>query len=194
MSNDFKIEFEVRLLLEGLSVAVPKLRKNAKSKPIPINLTYNEKTKSFGLFDAKHAEMGCDIPANGNWPELVQVDGRKLNTFLIKCDPKQSILLSVDDDMLNLKYGTSKMQLHRLDCLGIKGIKTKPRPPDPRHTGPVVHPPDPVGKRVELRDSWLMSARVPMPQHRTDAERDADASRKVTPKIRPTIKSNKPGD
>jgi hypothetical protein len=193
MAKDFKIEFEVELLQECILVVVPKLRKNSKPKPMPVNLTYDEHSNSFRISDAKHAEKVSSIPAIGNWPKLVQVDGRKLHTFIFRCESNKSILLSVDGEALNLKYGTSSMQLIRLDGRGKKGIKTKPRPPDPRHTGPIVHPPDPVGKRVELNDTWLFSARVPVPQHRRNEETDLDASKKITPKILLQKKSDKPG-
>ena len=59
----------------------------------------------------------------------------------------------------------SRITLKRLDKENNPGIKKRPQKIRD-HYGPVEVPPDPVGKRVELNNTWLFSARVPVPQHR----------------------------
>ena len=78
-------------------------------------------------------------------------------------------LLPLEDELCLLR-GTSEIRLTRLDPAGSPGLKRKPLPKPRGHRGPVEVPPDPVGKRVALNDTWDFSARVTMPQHRDKKE------------------------
>jgi hypothetical protein len=72
---------------------------------------------------------------------------------------------------LTIIYGKSQIALSRIDH--ARGpIEERPLKPNPRHRGKVVVPPDPVRKRVAWSDTWLFSARVPMPQHRSTKKTD----------------------
>ena len=187
MSKDNKIVFEVGLLFEGLTAVVPKWRKKSVPKPFPINLVFNKEHKFFELCGAKHGEIRYEIPARGKWPELVQVDGRILQKLLSTFDPKETVDLVVDDATLQINCGNLKAQLRRIDGRESKGIKTTPKLPDQRHLEPVTHPPEPIGKRVELNDTWLFSARVPVPQHRDKGVNRRDGAEPTeTTKLDPT--------
>jgi len=154
-------------LLEALAVAVPKRRKNSRRrKAWPITMELDNDRAILEIAEAKHALKGYEVTTTGTWPEKVQVDGQLLRQLIEKYAPEDIVeVVATDEELCLLKSG-STIRIKRLDGGGKPGIKRRPIPQDPRHTGPVDVPPDPVGKRVELGDTWDFSARVPMPQHR----------------------------
>lgn len=161
------IEIMVRSLQEALAVAVPKRRKNSRRKKAwPLTLEHHFDRSVLEITEAKHALKGYEITAEGTWPEKVQIDGHVFRQIVDKYDPEDRIELVVLEDELCLLREGSQICLKRIDSGGKPGISRKPIPQNPRHTGPVEVPPDPIGKRVELGDTWGFSARVPMSQHR----------------------------
>ena len=154
-------------LNEALAVAVPKRRKNARRKEAwPVTLELDNDRAILEISEANHALKGYEVAATGSWPEKVQVDGHLLRQLVEKYSSDDVIELVATDEELCLLKSDSIIRLKRLDGGGNPGIKRRPIPQHPRHTGPVEVPPDPVGKPVELADTWPFSARVPMPQHR----------------------------
>ena len=118
------------------------------------------------ISEAKHALTGYEVTVTGTWPEKVQVEGQLLRQLVEKYSLEDVIeMIATDEELCLLKSG-SIIRIKRLDGGDNPGIKRRPIPQDPRQTGPVEVPPDPVRKRVELADTWHFSARVPMPQHR----------------------------
>ncbi len=154
-------------LQEALAVAVPKRRKNSRRKQTwPITLELDNDRAILEISEAKHALTGYEVTVTGTWPEKVQVDGQLLRRLVEKYSREDDIeMVATDEELCLLKSG-SIIRIKRLDGGDNPGIKRRPIPQDPRHTGPVEVPPDPVRKRVELADTWPFSARVPMPQHR----------------------------
>ena len=86
-------------------------------------------------------------------------------------DPAAVIKLIVLEDEFCVLHEGSQIRLKRVDAVGKPAIEHRPIPRDPKHMGPIEVPPDPVGKRVELDDTWAFSARVPMPQHRNPKDK-----------------------
>ena len=117
------------------------------------------------IFDARHEVKGHEVPVQGSWPERIQLDGNKLRAVLEKLTGTQDVSILALPERIVIQFGSAKLSLERLDAPGKMGIVAKP-PKRPLHKGPVEIPPDPVGKRVALDDTWGFSARVPMPQHR----------------------------
>ena len=162
------IEITAGLLQEALAVAVPDRRRNSrrKKKAWPLTLEHRPEESILDIAEARHALRGYDLTAVGHWPEQVQVDGHVLRRMVETYDPAAVIKLIVLEDEFCVLYEGSQIRLKRIDAGGKPGIKRRPIPRDPKHMGPIEVPPDPVGKRVELDDTWAFSARVPMPQHR----------------------------
>jgi hypothetical protein len=122
------------------------------------------------LAEAVFGSRRIELPAEGTWPKQVQVEGRMLQRICGSFPSSDVIELLPLADELCLLRGASEIRLKRLDPGGSPGLKRKPLPKPRGHRGPVEVPPDPVGKRVALNDTWDFSARVPMPQHRDKKE------------------------
>ena len=162
-----KLSISVKSLMETLNVVVPKLRKNQRAKPFPVQFEYRNWSGTIRIYEFKKGLVGGDVAVKGAWPERVQINGRPLRSFVERCDPEGEIDLIAFEDEVRLRIGSSSMQINRIDAPG----KKKKKRPDPyaKHS-PVKVPPDPKEKRVELADTWTFSARVPMPQHRKKSD------------------------
>ena len=162
-----KLTISVKALMETLNVVVPKLRKNQRAKPYPVQFEYRNWSGTIRIYEFKKGLVGGDVAAKGALPEIVQINGRPLRSFVERCDPDGEIDLVAFDDVVCLSIGSSRMQISRFDAPG----KKKKKRPDPYAAhSPVEVPPDPKEKRVELADTWAFSARVPVPQHRKKSD------------------------
>ncbi len=164
MHKDHGIVIGCGALQEMLAAIVPRFKKRRRNKSFPVTLSFDSKARELFVEEARHGLSGYRIPAVGGWPEKVQVDGTILKLMCDTFRPDDRVeLVPLRDELCILREG-SRITLKRLDKENSPGIKKKPQ--KIHHYGPVAVPPDPVGKRVELNDTWLFSARVPMPQHR----------------------------
>lgn len=170
MADQGRLLLSAGTLQELLAIAVPKSRKK-RTKPYFLTIQFDASRKMLGIDESRYALSGSEAKAKGRWPGKVQVDGRQLQVFCATFPPEQIIELTTSDQELCVVSGRAKLRLQRQDPRGTEGIKLKPVPKRRGHTGPVEVPPDPVGKRVALHDTWLFSARVPMPQHRDPKDR-----------------------
>ncbi len=138
-----KVPGSIRLaagqLQEALAVAVPKQRKNSRRKQTwPITLGLDNDRSILEISEAKHALKGYEVTATGTWPEKVQVDGQLLRQIVEKYSREDVIeLVATDEEFCLLKSG-SIVRMKRLDGGGKPGIKRRPIPQDPKHTGPVI--------------------------------------------------------
>ena len=152
-------------LQEMLAAIVPRFKKRRRNKSFPVTLSFDSNTGELFVEEARHGLSGYRIPAVGGWPEKVQVDGTVLKRMCDTFRPDDIVeFVPLRDELCILREG-SRITLKRLDEENSPGIKKKPQKIR-GHKGPVEVPPDPVGKRVELNDTWLFSARVPVQQHR----------------------------
>ena len=151
---------------EALAVVVGRRRARPAKTPFIVSLAYDERTRELIVSEARHGARRHLVPAQGVWPDIVQIDGRRLQALVGKYPPDQGINLMVEARQVTVVFGKSRIGLPRTDH-DRPAIREKPPKPDPRHRGKPVTPPDPATKRVALADTWLFSARVPMPQHRT---------------------------
>ena len=109
-------------------------------------------------------QPGCQNLVS-TWQQIRALrDGRRLRRVAATYSADIVIeLVATESELCLLKTG-SVVRLNRTDGKGKQKIKQMPIPRDPRHRGPVVVPPDPIGKKIELNDTWGFSARVPMPR------------------------------
>jgi len=164
MQKEHGIVLGAGALQEMLAVIVPLFKKRRRNKSFPVTLSFDSKAGELFVEEARHGLSGYRIPAVGRWPDKVQVDGTVLKRMCDTFRPDDVVeLVPLRDELCILRDG-SRITLKRLDKENSPGIKKKPQKAN--HFGPVEVPLDPVGKRVELNDTWLFSARVPVPQHR----------------------------
>jgi hypothetical protein len=149
----------------ALAVVVGRRMAKPARMPLIVSLVY-DRAGELTVSEARHGARRHLVAAQGVWPDMVQLDGRRLQALVAKYPPDQSICLIVEEREVTVLFGKSRIALPRTDH-DRPAIKEKPLKPDPRHRGKVEVPPDPATKRVALADTWLFSARVPMPQHRT---------------------------
>jgi|SRR5208283_124855 len=152
-------------LAEALRPAKAYSRKK-KPKPLPVSLEQDYVTHNLSVIEAKHGLFAKVIPASGEFPSRVQMDGITLERFASTWPAETTLILAADAERLNIRAGKAQVAVPRLDGGGMTPIERTPIPPNKQHKGKVVVPLDPLHKRVELADTWGFSARVPMPQHR----------------------------
>ena len=148
-------------MLAALAIVVSRARSKTV-KPYPVTITYAKAVAT--VTEAQYGLRSQQLPAKGKWAERVQVDGRRLRKVFDVLPADAQVELTAAASELVIETGKTQIRMPRLDLDG--GIEQVPIPRDPKHQGKVEVPPDPVGKRVELADTWQFSARVPMPQHR----------------------------
>jgi len=164
-------------MLAALATAAPKRRggtKKSRAAPYPVTIWFDRETEMIEVVESAHALRGECLPAEGAWPNQVQIDGRMLRRLFEAIPRETRVELVALEDALAVLFGRSQTRLPRLDPGGVGGVKRRPIPRNPEHKGKVEVPPDPVGKRVELADTWAFSARVPVPQHRIPKEDGQD--------------------
>jgi hypothetical protein len=152
-------------LADALKPAKPHPPKK-RPKPLLVSLEHELVAGTLTVIEAKHGAFAKSVPASGEWPGPVQVDGVMLYRLVATWPPETELELSADAQALTVRMGKSVCRVARTDGGGANPIKRTPPKPDKRHKGKVEVPPDPEVKRVELADTWAFSARVPMPQHR----------------------------
>lgn len=152
-------------LAEALMAAKPK-RMPKRPKPVTVSLEHEFVAGALAVIEAKHAAFAKSLPASGNWSGPVQLDALLLLRLVSTWPPETELEMEPEPAALGVRSGKSISRVARTDCGGTPAIKRTAVKPDKRHKGKVEVPPDPTEKRVELADTWLFSARVPMPQHR----------------------------
>ena len=150
----------------ALAVVVGRRMAKPSRRPLIVSLVYDDRARELTVSEARHGTRRHLVAARGVWPDMVQMDGRRLQALIAKYPAEEGIGLMVEAREVTVLFGKSRIALPRTDH-DRPAIKEKPLKPDPRHRGKVEMLPDPAGKRVALGDTWLFSARVPMPQHRT---------------------------
>jgi hypothetical protein len=102
----------------------------------------------------------------------VQTDGcilRKVSKTYLE---GMLVELVANADTLVLLYKVSRIVLPRIDAQGKAGIIERPPSPRPGHFGAVEMPPErPPSGRYE-DDTWLFSARMPLPHHRSKMDQE----------------------
>lgn len=159
----------IRVLAGQLASSLLKVKPragSAKARPIIISLEYRIESGSLAVIEAKNAVFAMSIEADGDLVGAVQIDGRPLYKYASTWPPETRLELSADAEQLMVRCGGSTIRIPRTDAGGKRPIIRAPLPPNMKHKGKVEVPPDPVGKREALNDTWSFSARVPMPSHR----------------------------
>lgn len=131
-----------------------------------ISLEFKTNTSVLWIREAEYAIRATSISASGSWPRRIVVSGEDFRKVSEKLPRNTQIELVAMEAELCILTGAAQIRIPRDRGSGLEKINPKPLPKNPKHKGPVAQPPAPVGKRVELSDSWNFSARVPMPQHR----------------------------
>jgi hypothetical protein len=165
MKKKHTIAVPAGALLEALITIFPQRRRVSKTRPYAVTLKYDRRGKHLSIEEAQHGLCEYTIPAEGTWPEKVQVDGVLMKRLCKKFGRNDIVELIPLRDELCLLVKETRIVLKRLDPNNEPGIEKTP-PPFQVRTGPVEIPPDPHEKRFAWNDTWAFSARVPMPQHR----------------------------
>lgn len=165
MADQGRLLLSAGTLQESLALAVPKSRKK-RAQPYFLTIRFDQFREMLQIDESRYASTGSEGHAKGQWPDKVQIDGRQLQAFCETLPPEKVIELTTNDQEMFVASGRAKLRLQRKNPSGTEGIKLRKIPKPRGHTGPIEMLPDPVGKRVALNDTWLFSARVPMPQHR----------------------------
>lgn len=158
-------------LVKALAPARPHPLKK-KPRPVIVSLEFDMDAATLAVIEAKHAKFATLIPASGAWPVSVQVNGILLQRLMTKWPAEAVVEMGATSSALTLRVRNSVITLERTDGGGTKSIRRSPPKPDKRHRGKVEIPPEPVRKRAELADTWHFSARVPMPQHRDQKDKE----------------------
>jgi hypothetical protein len=159
----------IRILAGQLTGALLKAKPRSSTRngrPVIVSLEYRVESGSLAIIEANNAAFATSIDAEGDLIGAVQLDGRPLYKYAATWPPETRLELSADADHLVVKGTGSTIRLPRTDAGGKSPIIRAPMPPNKKHKGKVEVPPDPVGKREALSDTWDFSARVPMPGHR----------------------------
>lgn len=158
-------------LFEALTVVVGvKRRRVPLKRAVVISIDYEPARRELTISEPRYGVRRQGIPAEGVWADRVQVDGERLRVLAGKYLPEDGLGLMVTAAELTLVRGASRIVLPRTDYRR-KPVEERPLPPARGHKGKPYQAPDPVGKKVALGDTWLFSARVPMPQHREGKKR-----------------------
>lgn len=172
MQADGMVAIAARALQEALAKTVPfRMRRQLKKRPgQPVSITFDSDRSLLTVTEAAYGLYTHSVPATGHWPGKVQVAGEVLRRLADKYARDDRLSLVVTRDELSLLKNGSRISLKRIDEKGTAGIEEAPIPPNRKHKGAVVVPPDPVEKRLEWNDMWDFSARMPIPQHRKPTE------------------------
>lgn len=163
---EMQIQVEAGLLQQALQQVLPIRPGNlSKVKGLPISLKFSKPVSLLQVIDAQNESRASTLPARGEWPEIVQVDGNRLGALVDKLSAKDEVRLCVSDGEIVVRVGNFRMSMPRVDRDAKGAIVAKPMPSQ-AHGGKVEVPPDPLQHCVELNDTQGFSARVPMPQHR----------------------------
>jgi hypothetical protein len=165
MEKEHSIAIPVGALQKALTTIFPQQSRVSETRPPAVTLKYDRRGKHLSIEEARHGLCEYTIPAEGTWPERVQVDGVLLKRLCKKFGRNDIVELIPLRDELCLLVKETRIVLKRLDPNNEPGIEKTP-PPFQVRTGPVEIPPDPHEKRFAWNDTWAFSARVPMPQHR----------------------------
>jgi hypothetical protein len=165
MKIEHAISVPAIALIEALTTIFPQRRKVSKTRPYAVTLKYDQMRKHLSIAEARHGLCEYTVPAEGTWPDKVQVDGVLLKRLFKKFGRNDIVELIPLQDELCLLVKETRIALKRLDPNNELDIEQSP-PPSQVRNGPVEIPPDPHQKRFAWDDTWSFSARVPMPQHR----------------------------
>lgn len=133
-------------------------------KPQVLTMKFFPSLRILEVFDARYESRSAHLPAVGNWPDRMQVDGRPLALALKANRSLEVLRVSASEREISFQLGNARFSIKRFD--GTDSEVMVRAMPEQDHKGKVVVPPDPIFKRVELADTWGFTARVPMPQHR----------------------------
>lgn len=151
---------------EALAIVV-----KGRRKRFPVTLYHDSAVGFLDVFEARHSAASVRIPALGSWPGAPTVDGFTLRKVFATYGDDEIIRLVLDRTIFALVKDRSRIPV-KLDDFEERPAPRPAPPPDPRHRGPVEVPPDPHEKRFEWDHTWLFSARMPIPQHRSENDGD----------------------
>lgn len=147
-----------RDLSNALADAIPRRRK--KLKPVPVSLEFYEAVSQLAVNEAKHGGFQNALPASGQWPHRVQVDGVMLEKVVATYSPDDALSLVAEPDALLVLRDKSSFRLPRFDGPGKKPIKHSPAKPDPRHQGMPEGVDAPLRPDAPQSKTWRFSAHM----------------------------------
>ena len=130
----------------------------SKKRNALIELSYDHALGCLIIVEAKHEYFRSEVPVNGSWTGLVQVNGPRLLETAGKYPPETILELSIPSTHLELAFGRSRLAIPRLDA--DRAVQRAAMPVDKRHKGKVEPKPNP-GFVLPKGDTWDFSAQVP---------------------------------
>ena len=117
-------EHSILLPAGGLQKALTTIfrRRRKMSGSHPVIITYDQAQKHLSLEDARYGLCEHNLPAEGTWPEQVEVDGVLLKRICKKFGPTDVIELIPSHDELCLLAKNARITLKRLDHQNKPGI------------------------------------------------------------------------
>ena len=143
-------------------------KKSQRGKAWPITITFDRSASLLSITEARYGLKSFRVPADGEWPDRVQIDGYLFRRMVATFHGNVMLELVVTADDLCIAHDNTIVRLVRIDSTWKPAVIRRDFPPNRRHKGPVEMPPDrdPRYTRVELDATWPFSARMPVPQHR----------------------------
>lgn len=92
-------------LADALKPAKPHSLKK-RPKPLLVSLEHELVAGTLAVIEAKHGAFAKSVPASGEWPGPVQVDGVTLYRFVATWPPETELELSTDAQALTLRMGS----------------------------------------------------------------------------------------
>jgi hypothetical protein len=136
---------------------------NRSKKPLYIDLEFYTGTGQLSISESEFGKFDHLIPAKGANTWNCQLDGVKLAKLVSKFNPEAVLRLTPATAALIITQGKSKSLIPITGTKELKGIQRTKMKPDPRHTGMPVGIDAPLRPKTDKRQTWLFSARIPMP-------------------------------
>ena len=122
MEKEHSIAIPVGALQKALTTIFPQQSEVSETRPSAVTLKYDQREKHLSLEEARHGHGEYTIPAEGAWPEKIQVNGVLLKRLCNKLSSNDIIELIPLRDSLCLLVKNLRVVLKRLDL--------KPKPDD----------------------------------------------------------------
>lgn len=108
MEKEHSIAIPVGALQKALTTIFPQQSEVSETRPSAVTLKYDQREKHLSLEEARHGHGEYTIPAEGAWPEKIQVNGVLLKRLCNKLSSNDIIELIPLRDSLCLLEPVSK--------------------------------------------------------------------------------------
>ncbi|SCA55932.1 hypothetical protein MTBPR1_140050 [Candidatus Terasakiella magnetica] len=147
-----------------LSEALKNTNYKRRKKPLYVDLEFYRGSSQLSVSESKFSKFDHLIEAIGKETWRCQVDGVKLAKIVTTWPLDTVIRLTYMAVGLQVSNGKSKVMVPSTGLNGVKPIKREVLKPDPNHKGMPEGIDEPLRHKTDQRQTWLFSARIPMPE------------------------------